>query len=221
MEQTSIPLDHFDHLKKRCSSAWPRLETALYRSEQWMVECALMLNKTRYSSSNRLRVVMALQHLCLEHHQGIHVLVSQGVIGSALALLRPQFETYVRGAWFYYCASDNQIKDFLKGNDPPRFGILIQDLEKVEAFDGGTLSELKKAAYKNLCDFTHGGTVQVKARNSSEGVISNYLPEHVINTVETSTAFSLQAAVAMAIATEDNLLVNKIFDRFQEIHKEG
>ena len=216
------PLENFEHLKARCSANLSQqLEKTLVTSEQWMVECASLLDRLTFLTSNRLRVAMALQHLCMEHHQGVHVLVSQGVIGSAFALLRPQFETYVRGTWFHRCASDEQIQAFLDGSDPPRLDTLINELEKVEEFDCGTLGELKKSSYRNLCDFTHGGMVQVKARNSMDEVFSNYRPEHVINILEASTAFSLQAAIAMAMAAEDNDLANRLLERYQEIHKES
>lgn len=221
MKDQSLPLDHFDHLKTRCGSKFPQLEVALDRAERWMMESALLIDGTSFQTSNRLRVALALQHLSTEHHQGVHVLISQGVIGSAFALLRPQFESYVRGAWFHHCASSAHIEAFLKGANPPRLDKLIEDLEKVKGFECGTLGNLKRSGYRNFCDFTHGGTIQVKARNSRDEVISNYQPEQVINLLEASTALSLHAAVAIAAAAEDTALANKLLQKYEEISHSG
>jgi len=216
MEDKTIPLNNFEHLKKLCGNTLPQLEVALDRAERWMMQSASLLNGASFFTSNRLSVAIALQHLSMEHHQGIHVLVSQGVVGPALALLRPQFETYVRGAWFHNCATEAQVEAFLKGGDPPGIGRLIDDLEKIEGFSCGTLGKLKKSAYRNFCDFTHGGAIQVKARHSRDEVISNYHPEQVIGILEASTALSLHAAVAIATAAEDAVLANQLFVKYEE-----
>jgi len=217
----SIPLGNFEHLKTLCGSRLPQLEVALDRAEQWMGESAALINGVSFLTSNRLRVALALQHLSMEHHQGVHVLVSQGVIGSAFALVRPQFETYVRGVWVHHCASEKQIADFLKGKGPAGVGKLIEELEKHKEFSCGTLGVLKKSIYNNLNDFTHGGAIQVKARNSTNEVVSNYLPEHVIGILEASTTLSGYAAIAIAKAAEDATLVNTLVEKYQEIHKDG
>lgn len=217
MEDPSIPLNNFEHLKARCGSRLPQLEDVVDRSERWMGECASLINGTSFLRSNRLRVAIALLHLSIEHHQGVHVLVSQGLVGSALALLRPQFETYVRGVWFHHCASDKQIADFLKGVEPPGVGKLIGAVEKVEGFNCGTLGELKKSIYDNLCDFTHGGATQVKGRNSMDEVVSNYLPGHLIGVLEASLVLSLHAAIAIATAAEDVALSNQLLQKYEEV----
>lgn len=221
MENQSVPLNNFEHLRERCGKALPQLEVALDRAERWMGECASLINGMSFLTTNRLRVAIALQHLSMEHHQGVYVLISQGVVGSAFALLRPQFETYVRGAWFHSCASVEHIEAFLKGADPPRLDKLIEDLEKIEAFGCGSLGDLKRTAYRNFCDFTHGGAIQVKARNSRDEIISNYIPNDVINILEASTILSFHAAVAIATVADDATLTNLLLKKYQEIHREG
>jgi len=196
------------------------LDVVLSRSECWMVECAALIDGVPFPTTNRLRVAITLQHLCIEHHQGIHTLVEQRVIGSAFSLLRPQLESYVRGVWFYHCASDKKILAFLNGDEPPNFGLMIEAIEKIDGFDCGTLSDIKKIAYRNLNDFTHGGSTQVKARNSLDEVVSNYLPEHIVGLVASATSLSLMASVAIAAAVCDNRLANKLLKTYQKIFKE-
>jgi hypothetical protein len=45
----------------------------------------------------------------IEHGMAILVLVDEGLYGSALALVRLQFEAYVRGTWLAQSASDNEV----------------------------------------------------------------------------------------------------------------
>ena len=50
----------------------------------------------------------------MEHYRGISLLVSEGAFGSAAALLRSQFECYVRSIWMYYCATEDELAKFGK-----------------------------------------------------------------------------------------------------------
>ena len=76
------------------------LESQIAKSAEWMTGAMPLLNGIRFETTNRRRVAVALLHLSVEHQTGIHVLVDNGVIGSAFAPIRPQFETFVRGAWY-------------------------------------------------------------------------------------------------------------------------
>lgn len=142
------------------------LESAIERSRRWMVECSELVDGQNFETTSRLRVACSLLHLCIEHQMAIHTLVDHGVIGPAFALIRLQFESYVRGVWFHRCATDPVIASFLGGAEPPKIDILIRDIESIPTFDEGLLSATKKQNWRNLNDFTHGGTIQVKARNS-------------------------------------------------------
>lgn len=197
------------------------LEVTLTRSERWMIHCSSRLTGPSFETTNRLRVAISLLQLAIEHHQAIHVLVEQGLNGSAFALLRPLYEAYVRGVWFHHCASDKQILSFLTGigTNLPDFGGLIAAIEKVDGFEGGVLSDIKKTAWKNMNDFTHGGAIQVKARNSRDEVVSNFLPEHVKGILESATAFSLMASLAIASAVKDETLSNDLFQTYLQIQQ--
>jgi hypothetical protein len=186
-----------------------QLESALAQAHQWMENCARLLDGLSIETSNRNRIAVSLQHLCIEHHSAIHTLANHQIHGSAFALIRPQFEAYVRGAWFHFCSNENQVASFLEGNDPPRIDTLISDLEKIGAYDSENLSRTKAGVWKNLNDFTHGGVVQVKARVSLDEISSRYREEHVIGLLGSSSTFALLAGVAIAsVAGNDDLAVN-------------
>lgn len=184
-----------------------------------MVKCAALLDGVTFLTSDRLRTSVSLHHLCVEHYSGIHTLVDQGVYGSAFALFRPQFEAYVRGAWYNVCATDGQLRKFLNGNDPPRIDAQIADLEDLGGFDGGSLSTMKAQVWSNLNDFTHGGATQVKARNTRDEVVQSYKSEHVVGLVSASATLALLAGVGIAAAINDDALAVRLRDGYRAAYE--
>ena len=146
---------------------------------------------------------MSLYHLCIEHHQGIHTLVEQGVIGSAFALIRPQFEAYVRGAWFAVCAKEDDVMNFLRDKEPPKIGVLIANLEEKNVDNAGSLRRMKVELWDTLCGFTPGGSVQVKARNTRDEIFQNYRLEHITGLIKASPILSHSACTGMAAVLND------------------
>ena len=194
------------------------LEPALTRSHAWMVACAGLLNGISFETSNRSRIAVSLLHLCVEHQTGIHTLVDHGVLGSAFGLVRPQFETYVRGVWFHRCASEREISKFLAGEEPPRTAALVQAIEAVSGFSEGILEGMKRGIWRNLNDFTHGGTIQVKARNSADEVGSNWKHEHCAGLLDAAASFSLVAATEMAAVMQNVRLGTELQGKYKEIY---
>ena len=195
------------------------LERALERSDQWMRECASLVNGASFDTTNRLRVAVSLLHLCIEHQTGIHSLVNLGVIGSAFALLRPQLEAYVRGIWYHRCATDQQVTAFLGGAEPPKIGALIGALQTLDGFDAVLLNDLKKKVWRNLNDFTHGGTIQVKARISMNEIASNYKYEHIAGLLASAATFSLLAGVGLAAAIGSESLAQGLYAAYHRIYE--
>lgn len=195
------------------------LQASLENSERWMIQCATLVDGVSFSSTNRARVAITLHNLCIEHHTGIHTLTDNGVIGSALALFRPQFEAFIRGAWYHHCAEEQVIEKFIQGAEPPRMGVMIQQLGTKEAFDNGVLTRLKQQHWRNWNDFTHGGAIHVKARNSQDEIIPNYKPEHVASVLTSSATLSLLAGVDIASVAKREDLAVKLREEFRSVYK--
>ena len=123
----------------------------------------------------RNRIAISLFRLSLEHSAGILVLCEQGLVRTAMSLLRLQLEAYVRAEWFHFRANENDIARFLKHSEPPKFGEMISALEEHPPFDGNHLSRSKVDFWRIFNDFTHGGTLQVDAMadgTASEALLS-------------------------------------------------
>jgi hypothetical protein len=183
-----------------------------------MESCVALVNTLTVPTTNRSRVAAALHQLSIEHFTGIHVLIRTDVYSAAFALYRPQFEAYLRGAWYHRCATDRQVADLISGNEPPSPGEQMAALEQSGAFDLGSLLRLKKMTWKNLCDFTHGGSIQVKVRAATVGEIAqNFKPKHVASLLAASATTALLAGVGLAAVADNEGVAIKLRDNFHGI----
>ncbi|OIR08418.1 hypothetical protein GALL_92120 [mine drainage metagenome] len=194
------------------------LKPAIEKSERWIIQCHTLLDGVSFLTSAKARVSVSLHHLSIEHHTGIHSLVDQGVYGSACALFRPQLEAYVRGAWYFFCATEAQIDGCLAGGEPPKFGAMIKDLEAKEGFDSGSLSRLKAEVWGSLNDYTHGGVIQIKARNTRDEIISRHAPEHIAGLITSSATLSFLAGVGIAAVANNNELAVRLNNAYNNIY---
>lgn len=194
------------------------LERAIEQSEQWMVRSSTLADGLDISSATQIRVAAALFHLCTEHQQAVHTLANHGLMGSAFAILRPQFEAYVRGVWYHRCATDDQLDAFIKGAEPPRIGQLLSDIAKIADFNSESLIATKTGIWGVLNDFTHGGSVQVRARLTPTEIARNYKTEHIVGMLRWSSILSFMGYVGMASIAENDLLANNLRDCFHSIY---
>lgn len=198
------------------------LEQALCQSEQWMNECVALVNTLSIATTNRTRVAAALHQLSVEHFTGIHVLVGTGVYSAAFALYRPQLEAYIRGAWYHRCASDAQVAGLIAGQEPPSPNIQIGALERAGVFDPGSLMRFKEMTWRNLCDLTHGGTIQVKVRASTLGeIVKDFKVEHVAALLNASSVTALLACVGLAAVAENDRLAVELRDAFHATYPQA
>jgi hypothetical protein len=89
-----------------------KVETEIQKSEE-LIQC---IDKNIYGveikSNDRFRIAAGSLDMVLEHQKAIVLLTSHCLYGSAAALVRLIFESYVRSVWFYYSASDEELHEF-------------------------------------------------------------------------------------------------------------
>jgi hypothetical protein len=192
------------------------LEDALRQSHQWMRASLSLIDGLSFEATDRARVAVSLLHLCMEHQAGIYTLVAHNVEGSAFALLRPQFEAYVRGIWYHRCATNEQVAKFVGGAEPPKIAALVEAIEKVPGLSDGELSKIKAGVWREFNDFTHGGSIQVKSRNSPSGIGAQWLHEHIVGLLEVSVVLAKLGGVGIASILENETLAV----RFQNLYRE-
>lgn len=146
----------------------------------------------------RSQVAGALFSVGLEHHCGIITLVERRLHAPALALLRPQVDAYLRGAWASYCASSEQLESFARGDDPPNADRIIKQLEQHDAFVDGSLNGLKVSAWPTLCDYNHGGSRQITRFLKNDGIEPNVEDDEFIDLLFYSEGWALMCAIGIA-----------------------
>ena len=118
-----------------------------------------------------------------------------------------------------YCASDDEIENFSNGTfELPKNPKMIAAIEIAANFDGKELSTTYKNHWKNLCDYTHTGTLQVQRWNKIDAVEPSYSDDEAIEVIHFTKAYALLAAVSFAEAVIKNYeLVNEFLDKAEEI----
>jgi hypothetical protein len=150
----------------------------------------------------RVQLAAGCLHMAIEHGQAIVVLVHERLYGSALALVRPLFEAFVRGLWLNHAASDAAVDD--AGQDQfPSIGVMIAALEAGK-LPTQSLSSIKADYWKLLCSFTHTGYRQIDARLGSTGLDSNYKNEEITAALGWADGISLMCMVQFAGLIEDD-----------------
>lgn len=195
----------------------PDLIILLDKSEKWMVLSYQLAGTGGLDTDDQNLVGRVLCHLSIEHFQAIHTMIDNGLFGSAYALLRPQFESYVRGIWFHNCASPEKKLDFTKGKEPPRIKDMLKEIEEIQDFKNGELSEFNRCIINRLHDYTHGGASQFWNRISEIGIYSNYDPIEVIQVLKLSLHISYMAFIALAETAKNITLMNSLSGEYLKL----
>ena len=95
------------------------------------------------SRERRTLLAVSCHDVVIEHHIGIVTLSRSGINASAFALVRPLFETFVRGVWLRRCATDKQIDLYVRDKLSLKFSQLLEAVEKVDGFEDGVLTGLR------------------------------------------------------------------------------
>lgn len=95
------------------------LTNEIARSLCLVEDLRAMVHEIDIPDNSRTRVAGACFAIAQEHHQAIVRLIEWKLYAAAFALLRLEFEAYVRGEWFSSCAKDTEIEAFLNDKEPP------------------------------------------------------------------------------------------------------
>lgn len=167
-------------------------------------------------ADNAVRVPGILLDLAIEHHVGIVGLVDGRVYGSSFALLRAQFEAYVRALWLRYCATVPQLEAFIEKDAlPPKlsFGDMIAAIEQQPAFATKVLSGIKAAAWTPMNGYTHGGMHQIARRAKDGSIEPNYDPDEVVEVLKAAGTFALMALQQIAVLADASELIEEVREK--------
>lgn len=107
--------------------------------------------------------------LSIEHGSAALLLISGEFNSAAMALLRPQFETLVRGVWLIYAASDTWVEKLAmpltpaaehRASDAPMLAEMLKQLWAAQTAPKAVVQQLemcRATLWKALNSFSHGG----------------------------------------------------------------
>lgn len=161
------------------------------------------------AEGQRCLVAFQAGMLSLEHATAALALVGQGFVPSAFTLMRPQFESLVRGIWLLHAASDAwveklseplTIESTKRANEGP---MLAEMLKQLEASDGSPkhiveqLKECRDVTWKGMNSYAHGGLHPLSR------VLTGYPAQLTYDMVRNSNAVVALASQLVSILTGD------------------
>ena len=185
---------------------------------EWLRAC---LHDRPLSESLRSRAAVACLGISQEHHHAIALLIDNRMSGSAYALLRSAFESYVRGMWLATCATDAEVNNFWAGKEPPSIGAQLRALELTPSFSDRVLSDVKEVGWSKLCDFAHTGGLQVQRWNTETSVEASYDPAEVVRALYFAEAIGSLAVIGVASLMRDDSLAARVLERFTALPREN
>lgn len=166
-------------------------------------------------ATSRVRAAASCLAIAQDHHHGIVVLLDHHRYASAFALVRVALEAYVRGEWLAACASEDQVDDFWKGEEPPRFGELLTQLEATETFEEMVLSKIKKNRWRQMCAYTHTGGLHVQRWNTKSGIEPNYSEQEIREVLSFAETIGALAVIGVASLANDVSAANGVLEQFR------
>jgi hypothetical protein len=154
--------------------------------------------------------------IVIEHHSSIVALCDLKLYGSALALLRVQYEAFIRGLWLRFVATENDLSRFKRDKVKPKFHELIQAVEATRGIKSGFLSQIKNKQWGIFNSFTHTGVEALLRRMGGKTTgYDNYKSEDITNGLRFSGLILLFCASEMAILTDNDELIDNTVNVLQ------
>ena len=199
-----------------------KLISAIKESEELIQWLDQNIDGIQIKSDDRSRIAAGCLDMALEHQKSIVLLTAHKLHGSAAALVRLVFESYVRGVWFFYSASEDQLQEFKeKDKLDKKFHELIEDIEKHEAFSEGILSNVKELSWGAMNSFTHSGFYQVVRRNKENEIAPDYTDEEILDALESANSFAILTAIAIADISGNEALAHSVYERGMKFFKKN
>lgn len=164
--------------------------------------------------------------MSIEHSSGMLALLSMGLPNAALALLRPQFETLLRGIWLLYAADEKWVRQYHKpltassvnaADRAPDVKEMFDELATIDRPDVravvANLDQYRGVNWKALNSFTHGG------KHPMSRSALGYPDELVTNVVRNANGLVCLAVQFVAILSGDPASmepVRRLHDEYQD-----
>ncbi|MGB9275646.1 MAG: DUF5677 domain-containing protein [Terrimicrobiaceae bacterium] len=212
--------DHIPQMGVPCTTAAPLHHSALAPSEikaalDYVEELRLLANAVKLPSGLPGHVAGACFAIVQEHHHAIVRLLEMGLNSPAFVLLRPMFETYVRGEWLAR-RTKQRVKKFLEREESLELDKLIASLESTDDFKTKFLSQVKDEYWSAMCDYAHTGGRHIGRWLTHEGIQSNYSRGEILEVTQAAeTIVCLSMVTGLARLANDGDLQRRTLEAFE------
>lgn len=158
--------------------------------------------------SPRNELFLAAMMTSLNHFDAVARLAQQGNLISAHALLRPEWEAFVRGLWLKFGATDQEIQDVSGGQDFefPKIDALMDvvpnDMKAV-------LKDHKERNWSRLCDYTHTGMISLRRWSNAGSFEPQYPVEQTVVELLRAGEYGAHAATCVAALAADEAMAQR------------
>jgi hypothetical protein len=185
-------------------------------TEEWLVANMDGLQSTHVD--DRSRLAMALFDLVHEYHGCIILLLGLNRPGTAYALVRPLWETYLRGYWLLHCANDQEVDSFKRDQFDTSIARLVAAVERHMGNAGGVLTRIKNNFYGAMSSYTHGAYMQAVRRIGANEIRGDLFTDGERAEVATFThAWALAAAHELFLLYDRPQLGQEALERATQI----
>ena len=186
------------------------------RARKYVEELRLIVDGLTAPKNSCTRAAGSCFMIAQEHHDAIVRLSEWGLFAAAFALVRIEFEAYVRGEWLALCASDSVVEAFIEGKEPPKIDCLLAELEMLESFKQRELSQIKQKTWKAMCAYTHTGGLHIQRWNSEEGIGANYTRGEILQLVKYADMIAALAVNGVVRLVGDERLASRAFEALEK-----
>ncbi|OAN53507.1 DUF6988 family protein [Sphingobium sp. TCM1] len=137
-------------------------------------------------------------------------MLENGSYQSFMALLRRQMDAWVNRAWLHRCATDAELEEFASGKSHVQPRAIFDRLEA--ELEGGVVAAIKAGRWKEMCDFTHTGILQLQRNLTADTVEPNYAVEDLLRGLEQANACAVIATTFAAGIANDTAFADKLVE---------
>lgn len=175
----------------------------------------LAVHERELPASQRVQAAAGCLAIAQDHHHAIVVLLESRLYASVLALVRVAFEAYVRGEWLSLCASNAEVRKFLKGKGRLDINILLEALEKTAGFQEQTLSRIKKRTWNSMCAYTHTGGLHVQRWLTESAIEPNYSKDELLEALRFADIIASLSVLGVLTLANDDERAQKVLERYK------
>ncbi len=171
--------------------------------QQWLGES---VSGRPLAGDFRTRAAAVSFGVAQEHQRGI-VDMLRGTppnYSSALTLVRPQFDAYVRGMWLALCATEPQLERFSAGGEIPHMQAMIEAIDKVPG--GGVWNAVRKIYddwWGEMSGLTHTGVQHLARWSSGPNLEPAADPLELVGLVDFASRIALLSTAGIALLVTD------------------